>query len=137
MVQQRVPHVESHIGTKIKDARLARGMTQEQLAGAEYTKAFVSAVERGESGISDQALETFARRLEVPVEYFRISQHSFNVALAEVEKLLGQTHRGPQHAEAALQRHRTTLALRAMRDVLAPNGVLAQLHARGYQVIGP
>ncbi|GAC1435114.1 MAG: hypothetical protein NVSMB65_09110 [Chloroflexota bacterium] len=76
------------VGQKIKEARLARGLTQEQLAGDEYTKAFVSAVEREESGISDQALEIFARRLDIPVEHFRISQRSFDVTIADVERLL-------------------------------------------------
>lgn len=42
-----------------------------------------------------------------------------------------------ESAEAALQRNRTTLALRSMRDLLAPDGVLAQLRAKGYQVVGP
>jgi tetratricopeptide (TPR) repeat protein len=74
-------------------------MTQEQLAGEEYTKAFVSAVEREESGISDQALEIFARRLEVPVERFRVSQRSFDVTISDVERLLYQGQ-----PEQALQR---------------------------------
>jgi uncharacterized protein YbaP (TraB family) len=42
-----------------------------------------------------------------------------------------------ERAESALQRNRSTLALRSMRDVLSPDGVLAQLRARGYQVVGP
>ncbi len=42
-----------------------------------------------------------------------------------------------QSAESALQHNRTTLALRSMRDVLSPGGVLAQLRAKGYQVAGP
>lgn len=42
-----------------------------------------------------------------------------------------------ERAEAALQRNRSTLALRSMRDMLSPQGVLAQLRARGYQVVGP
>lgn len=42
-----------------------------------------------------------------------------------------------ERAESALQRNRSTLALRSMRDVLSPGGVLAQLRAKGYQVIGP
>lgn len=42
-----------------------------------------------------------------------------------------------ESAESALQHNRTTLALRSMRDVLSPGGVLAQLRARGYQVVGP
>lgn len=42
-----------------------------------------------------------------------------------------------ERAESALHRNRSTLALRSMRDVLSPVGVLAQLRAKGYQVIGP
>jgi len=91
--------VETRIGIKIKEARLSQGMTQEHLAGDEYTKAFVSAVERDESGISDQALEVFARRLGMPVEHFRISHRGFDMAVAEVEQLIDAGH-----ADQALQR---------------------------------
>ncbi len=42
-----------------------------------------------------------------------------------------------ESAESALERNRTTLALRSMRDLLSPDGILTQLRARGYQVVGP
>ncbi len=73
------------LGEKLRRIRLERGLTQDQLAGGEYTKGFVSAVERGESGISDEALELFARRLGVPVAYFRMDRTSFELVLAEVQ----------------------------------------------------
>jgi uncharacterized protein YbaP (TraB family) len=42
-----------------------------------------------------------------------------------------------ENVESALQRNRTTLALRSMRDLLAPGGVLEQIRAKGYQITGP
>jgi uncharacterized protein YbaP (TraB family) len=40
-------------------------------------------------------------------------------------------------AEQSLQHNRSTLALRAIRDLLTPDGVLAQFRLRGYQISGP
>ncbi len=40
-------------------------------------------------------------------------------------------------ADAALQRHASSLVLRPIRELIMPNGVLEQFRAKGYQVIGP
>lgn len=88
------------IGEKIRQVRQALGITQEQLAGSEYTKGFVSAVERGESGISDEALELFAERLGKPVAYFRLDAKSFELSLAEAQRMLDEGR--PEEAEKKL-----------------------------------
>lgn len=58
------------IGEKIRDLRKALGLTQEQLAGRELTKSYVSQVELGRIRPSRKALEVMARRLGKPLGYF-------------------------------------------------------------------
>ncbi len=58
------------VGDKIRDLRKKSGLTQEQLAGNELTKSYVSQVERGRIRPSRKALEIIARRLSKPLGYF-------------------------------------------------------------------
>ena len=53
------------IGWRLKEARLRAGLTQQQLAGERYTKAYVSALENGLVRPSMAALSFFADRLRV------------------------------------------------------------------------
>jgi len=59
------PNLAHEIGARLRRARLAAGLTQQQLAGDRYTKAFVSALENGLSRPSMAALDFFADRLGV------------------------------------------------------------------------
>jgi transcriptional regulator with XRE-family HTH domain len=54
------------IGERLKKARLAAGLTQQQLAEGRYTKAYVSALENGLSRPSMAALNHFSARLGIP-----------------------------------------------------------------------
>ena len=54
------------IGGRLKEARLRAGLTQQQLAGERYTKAYVSALENGLVRPSMAALTFFSERLRVP-----------------------------------------------------------------------
>lgn len=51
------------IGQAIKEARVAAGLTQSQLANPRYTKAYVSAIENGKCDTSVKALAYLADRL--------------------------------------------------------------------------
>ncbi len=53
------------IGARIRQARLRAGLTQQQLAGDRYTKAYVSALETGTSRPSMAALNYLSARLSV------------------------------------------------------------------------
>jgi transcriptional regulator with XRE-family HTH domain len=55
-------------GARLRKLRLARGMTQKQLAGDRYTHAYVSSIEAGRRMPSREALEHFADRLGVQVD---------------------------------------------------------------------
>jgi transcriptional regulator with XRE-family HTH domain len=54
------------IGARLRQARLHAGLTQQQLAGDRYTKAYVSALENGVSKPSMAALNYLATRLRIP-----------------------------------------------------------------------
>jgi tetratricopeptide (TPR) repeat protein len=60
------PAVARAIGQRIKAARQRAGMTQTELAGGMYTKAFISALEHGVSYASLPALTFLAERLQTP-----------------------------------------------------------------------
>ena len=55
------------LGTQLRQARRRLGMTQAELAQPEFTKSYVSAVERGRVRPSPKALEVMARRLGLDV----------------------------------------------------------------------
>jgi len=58
------------IGGRIRDARKRVGLTQQQLAGDRYTKAYVSALETGIARPSMVALAYLAERLSLPPSHF-------------------------------------------------------------------
>lgn len=58
------------VGTKIRDLRKKVGLTQEQLAGSELTKSYVSQVELGRIRPSKNSLQIMAKRLGKPLGYF-------------------------------------------------------------------
>lgn len=58
------------IGARLRKARLENNMTQEKLAGSEFTKGYVSALERGAVRPSLKALDVFSRRLNIPMSDF-------------------------------------------------------------------
>src|ERR671910_3883826 len=63
------------IGQRIREARHRAGLTQQQLAGERYTKAYVSALETGIARPSMVALNHIAERLNLPASYFIDEAH--------------------------------------------------------------
>src|SRR5918992_1638437 len=58
------------IGQRIREARHRAGLTQQQLAGDRYTKAYVSALETGIARPSMVALRYLSERLGLPASHF-------------------------------------------------------------------
>lgn len=58
------------LGAKIRNLRLRMNLTQAQLAGKEFTKSFISQIEKGQTRPSLKTLEILARRLNQPISYF-------------------------------------------------------------------
>lgn len=55
-------------GTRVRKARLRLGLTQSELAGDDYSAAYVSIIESGKREPSERVLRSFAKRLEVTYE---------------------------------------------------------------------
>src|SRR5579859_5347764 len=58
------------LGHRLRQVRIQRGLSQTALAQPEFTKSYVSPVERGKARPSLKALELLARRLGVPASDF-------------------------------------------------------------------
>lgn len=63
------------IGLRIREARLRAGLTQQQLAGDRYTKAYISALETGIARPSMVALHFLSERLGLPASHFIDEDH--------------------------------------------------------------
>ncbi len=63
------------IGARIREARHRVGLTQQQLAGDRYTKAYVSALETGIARPSMVALRYLCERLGLPASHFIDERH--------------------------------------------------------------
>lgn len=63
------------IGQRIRESRHRAGLTQQQLAGERYTKAYVSALETGIARPSMVALNYIAERLSMPASHFIDESH--------------------------------------------------------------
>jgi tetratricopeptide (TPR) repeat protein len=67
------PNPLATLGERLRQARLERGLSQDALAQPEFTKSYVSAVERGKARPSLKALELMARRLGIPLSEFLVA----------------------------------------------------------------
>ncbi len=96
--------VGTPLGERIRLARKEAGMTQKDLAGEEYSAAFVSQIERGVIRPSLQSLQVLAGRLRKPVGYFMESEADLQEK--ECDWLLASGHllagagRAPRAAKA-------------------------------------
>jgi transcriptional regulator with XRE-family HTH domain len=66
----RLHPIDERPGTRLRAARLRRGLTQKQVAGERYTASYISALEKGLTRASMAALEYLAGRLDLPIDYF-------------------------------------------------------------------
>lgn len=67
---ERDTQLAQRIGLRIREARHRAGLTQQQLAGERYTKAYVSALETGIARPSMVALTYLSERLSLPPSHF-------------------------------------------------------------------
>src|ERR671930_198004 len=54
------------LGQRIRQLRTRKGLTQQDLAGNDYSKSYISAIEQGKTRPSLEALQRMATRLDVP-----------------------------------------------------------------------
>ncbi len=72
---ERDRELAHRIGQRIRESRHRAGLTQQQLAGDRYTKAYVSALETGIARPSMVALNHIAGRLNLPPSHFIDEAH--------------------------------------------------------------
>jgi len=73
------------IGTRMRRLRLAKGLTQRQLAEPTYSNAYISTIEAGRRQPSRRALEHFAAKLGVDVEELATGRSPTQRALLELQ----------------------------------------------------
>lgn len=100
------------LGQRIKKARVARGLTQEQLAAPFLTKAFISHVEHDRSSVSIETLDHLAERLDQPLPYFVLGDPHSPLASDVLDILAAR-------AQEDLDRRRYEKALGAHEDATA------------------
>lgn len=103
--------LEAGIGARVRELRVARGLTQSELAGERCTKEYVSQIERGKSRPTSKTLEWIAERLGVEREFLETG-----VPAGErdrIESLITQ-------AEAFGELHDHERALALLEGVVAP-----------------
>lgn len=91
------------LGRKIRALRLQLGLSQQQLAGKEMSRAFISLVEAGKCTPSRENLQLIAARLGRPVEYF-LGTHSgddLEAAIALLESVESDLNQGDEALEGA------------------------------------
>ncbi len=78
------------IGRRIRTLRRERGLTQEALGGSDFTKGYISALERGAVRPSLKALDFLARRLDVSFSDLLAAEQQTerNVEIAALEEKL-------------------------------------------------
>ena len=62
-------HATLPIAERVRQARVAVRLTQQQLGGDSFSKSYISAVERGKMTPSIQALAQLSERLGVPMSF--------------------------------------------------------------------
>jgi transcriptional regulator with XRE-family HTH domain len=83
--------MQSSLGEHIRHLRRERSLTQTELGGKQYSKSYVSAMERGSITPSREALRFFAEQLTQPVDLFvqllqQKSIHTSSSLIVEQEK---------------------------------------------------
>lgn len=61
--------MSTEAGSRVRVLRVSRQMTQAQVAGSQYTKAYISMLESGKTRMSMKALEHIAKRLKTTPAY--------------------------------------------------------------------
>jgi transcriptional regulator with XRE-family HTH domain len=123
------------IGEKIRAARLAERLTQEQLAGNDLSKSYISEVERGRRSPRRVTLKVLAQRLHKPLSYFLEGAAEDREAEVYLALGLAELHGGLAERAAASLNTALDLALQGRSGTLPAKVELALALAdqrRGY-----
>jgi transcriptional regulator with XRE-family HTH domain len=119
---------EETLGQRIRRLRQERRMTLAQVAGQDFTRAFLNQVEMGRSMPSTRLLRVIANRLGAPVDYLvdgsvRILDLELAVERARLALLQGNPRRALALVEPALQER---MSLGSDARLCAAEAMLAQ-----------
>jgi tetratricopeptide (TPR) repeat protein len=103
----------SALGQRVRQLRIARGLTQTGLAADRFSKEYVSQIERGRVRPSSQTVDWLAEQLEVSRQYLETG-----VSSEEAERAAGRVVR----SEAAVDADRHEEALECLEGVSAAVG---------------
>jgi tetratricopeptide (TPR) repeat protein len=123
------------IGQRIRDARLRAGLTQQQLADDRYTKAYVSALEKGHAKPSMAALNYLSEKLGLAPAHFLGGQEArWHRLEADLLLASGQWQEAVD-AYAGLASETVDRSLRA--EILRGHAEALCRLGRGMEAIGP
>jgi tetratricopeptide (TPR) repeat protein len=108
--QLSVTQTGLRLGERLRRLRVAAGMTQTQLAGARFSKEYVSQIERGKTRPTDETIRWLAERLDVDPGYLA------NGVSADER---GRVDAALARAEALLEARRNDEAVREFEQVRA------------------
>ena len=72
--REGAPQQPGRLGERLRQLRIGAGLTQTELAGARFSKEYVSQIERGKTRPTRETIEWLARRLEVDPEFLANGQ---------------------------------------------------------------
>ena len=113
------------IGEKIRAARLAERLTQEQLAGNDLSKSYISEVERGRRTPRRVTLKILAQRLQRPLSYFLDGAAEEREGELYLELGVAQLHNGSPDEAAGSLNTALELALQGGSEALPAKVELA------------
>src|SRR5919199_2314535 len=97
LLKTRLPAGRSTLGDRVRQLRVARGLTQTELAGERFSKEYVSQIERGKTRPTGETIEWLADRLGVDTTFLETG-----VSSSERERVESVIAR----AEAAIESNR-------------------------------
>src|SRR5260370_41620428 len=104
------------VGERLREARLARGMTQEELAKGLATKGYISRIERHRANPSLAKVRWMAERLQLPLGHFTGDRSPMEVTYLRKSAELAVKAKEPARALALVEEagsHPTTANERA------------------------
>ncbi|HUS16739.1 MAG TPA: helix-turn-helix transcriptional regulator [Chloroflexia bacterium] len=110
------------LGPRIRQARRELGLSQEKLAQPEFTKSYVSAVERGKARPSLKALAIMSRRLNIPMNELLESAP----ATPDAASLAGELEAGLDAARLLIAQGQATAALARIEAATGEYGPLLE-----------
>jgi tetratricopeptide (TPR) repeat protein len=132
--QKKKGPIDPGLGERVRALRVARGLSQADLAGKDFSKGFISLVETGRTRMSMRAAEIVAGRLGVALaQMYRASNQAEQAV--EIELLRAESQLAAGESQRALEaagrlRQRTVGNLRSRLDRLEGQALLAQGRAR-------